>query len=365
MVEISLCSYTVDVASVGVDRGEVHLPFLVLHVHSALVCEQHSVASVAGWHYTVEHVDTTLDALKDVLRCADTHKIAWLVLRQDGVDHLNHLIHYLRWLADSQSADCIAVGSLVGNELCCLGTQVLVGAALHNGEQTLLVTIQRLSLVKPLDAPVKPALGHSQAVLCVGVITQSGRTFVESHHDVGTDNTFSVHYILRSEDVLRPVDVASELTSFLCQLANAGQREYLEAAGISQNRAFPAIEPVQSACCPKHVKPRTQIKMISVSKDYLSLYLVTKLREMYSLDSSLSAYRHEDWGADLAVVGRYQSCACVRGIVSVLKFEFHCSFPFATRPLVAGLSSSTVKLTGLSTISSVRAKSHTSCTFST
>lgn len=67
MMEICLRVYAVDITSVRVDGGEVGFPFLVAHVHGTLIGEQHRIASITGRHDTVEHIDTTLYRLKDVL----------------------------------------------------------------------------------------------------------------------------------------------------------------------------------------------------------------------------------------------------------------------------------------------------------
>ena len=230
VVEISLGVHEVGGASVGVDGREVVLPLFVPHVHGAVVGEEHGVAAVSGGHHAVEHVNPALYSLKYVLGGAHSHKIARLVLRQNAVDHLNHVVHHVGGLAHGKTADGVAVGTLVGDELGGVGAQVLVGAALYDGEEALAVTVERLCLVESLDAAVEPALCHFKAALGILAVALSRRALVERHDDVGSDDALSVHHVLGSEDVLRAVDVAAELTAFLAQLAYACEREHLKAA---------------------------------------------------------------------------------------------------------------------------------------
>ena len=56
MMEIGLRVDTVYLTAIGINGREVVLPLLVPHVHRSLISEQHGVATVAGWHHTVEHV---------------------------------------------------------------------------------------------------------------------------------------------------------------------------------------------------------------------------------------------------------------------------------------------------------------------
>ena len=80
MMEIGLGIYTVGLASRWVDGTEVILPLLVLHVHRALIGEEHGVATIACGHDTVEHIHSALYCLKQVLRCSHSHEIAGFVL---------------------------------------------------------------------------------------------------------------------------------------------------------------------------------------------------------------------------------------------------------------------------------------------
>ncbi len=152
----------VDVAAVRIYRTEIYLPLLVAHVHRTVVGEEHGVAAVAGRHYAVEHVHASLDGFENVLRCSYAHEIARLVLRQDFVHHLYHLVHHLGRLAYGKSADGISVGSLVGNVLGCFAAQFGEGAALHDREETLLISVERFGFVEALDAAVSAIAGSAR-----------------------------------------------------------------------------------------------------------------------------------------------------------------------------------------------------------
>lgn len=154
VVEVGLRGYEVDVAAVWIYRTEVFLPLLVAHVHRALIGEEHGVAAVTGRHYAVEHVYAALDGFEDVLRGSYAHQISRLVFRQDFVHYFYHLIHHLGRLSYGKSADGISVGSLVGNVFGCFAAQVREGAALNDREETLLIAVEGLGFVEPLDAAV-------------------------------------------------------------------------------------------------------------------------------------------------------------------------------------------------------------------
>ena len=234
--------------------------------------------------------------------------------------------------------------------------EVLVGTALHDGKQRLVVAVQRLCLVEPLHAALQPPLGESQRLLGILVVAVSRGTLVECHHDVGTDDTLGIHHVLGGEDMLRTVNMAAELTAFLLQLADAGQRKDLKTARIGQDRTVPRIKLMQTACLAQDVQSRAQIQVISIAQNNLCLHLFAQFCEMHTFHATHRSYGHKDGSLYLSVVCGNQSCAGTAIRVVMLYFKFHFSLLF---------SSSIVKSNGLSTISLVSAKSHTSCTFST
>ena len=105
MMQIGLGVDTVYLTTIRINRGKIVFPFLVPHIHRALIGEKHGVSPVSGWHHTVEHIDASLDGFEDILRCTDAHQVAGSVFRQNIIHHLNHLIHYFGRFAYGQSAD--------------------------------------------------------------------------------------------------------------------------------------------------------------------------------------------------------------------------------------------------------------------
>ena len=184
-----------------VNRAEVVLPFLVLHVHCALICEEHGVAAVTCRHDTIEHVHSALYRLQDILWCAYSHQIAWLVFRQYIVDHLYHLVHNLCRLPHSESANGIAVSSFVGDVFGRLPSEVWILASLHDREEGLLVAIEGFCLAEAPYAAVEPSVGHLHRLLRVLVVCLAWGTLVECHHYVRSYDTLCVHDVLRREDV--------------------------------------------------------------------------------------------------------------------------------------------------------------------
>ena len=118
MVKICLSMNPVQFAAFTVDWREIIFPLLVSHVHRTIISKQHCISTVSCWHYAVEHVYASFDCLQYVLRCSYSHKVSRFVFRQDFIHNLNHLIHYLCRLANSKSANGIAISPLVGNMFC-------------------------------------------------------------------------------------------------------------------------------------------------------------------------------------------------------------------------------------------------------
>ena len=370
-MEISFRMDTVYLATIRIDRGEIVFPLLVTHVHRTFIGEQHGVTTITGRHHTIEHIDTAFDGLKDVLRCADAHQIAGLILRQDVIDHLNHLVHHFCWFSNSQTTNSVAVSSEISHMFCSILTEILIGTTLHDGEETLFIAIEWLRLTESLHTAFEPALCQSQTLLCVLVITLSWRTLVEGHHDVCSDDALRIHHVLRGKDVLRTVDMATELTTFLMEFTDACQRKYLKTSAVSQYRTIPGIELMQSACLTKDVKSWTEIEMIGITKNDLRLDLFSQFGEMDTLHTTCRTNRHEDGGLNRTMGGLYQTSSCVTGGICMLYFKCH-SAAVANSSLFtlhfftfSSFSSGMVKSSGWFTISLVRAKSHTSCTFST
>ena len=139
------------------------------------------------------------------------HEVAGTVGGQDGVDHFDHPVHHLRRFAHGQSADGVAVGIVLPDVLRRTGAQVGVTASLHDGEQRLVMAVPGLRLRVSFETAVEPPLGERQRLGGVFARCVAGRALVESHHDVGADRPLGVDHAFGREEVLRAVDVRTEM----------------------------------------------------------------------------------------------------------------------------------------------------------
>ncbi len=113
MVQVGLGGYLVDVAAGPGHWDSNPSPRLLSRMFIVpFIGKEHRIAAVAGWHYAVEHINTTLDCLEQVLGSSYAHQVARLVLWQNLIHHLDHFVHHLGRLAYGKTADGISVGSL-------------------------------------------------------------------------------------------------------------------------------------------------------------------------------------------------------------------------------------------------------------
>ena len=119
--------------------------------------------------------------------------------------------------------------------------------------------------MKTLYAAVEPVMCECEALLGVVVGGCARGAFVEGHYDVGTDAALDVDDLLGGEEMFRAVDMAAELTSLLAQLADAREREDLEAAAIGEHGAVEAVELVQAAGSLQHAGAGAQVEVVGVA----------------------------------------------------------------------------------------------------
>src|SRR5574344_641666 len=138
MMNIRFCVSSIHIGcAIRIEWGEVKVPSLVAKVDDAMFSEDLCVTTITCRHNTVKHVHSSFYTLKQVDRCAHAHQIARLVGRQNAIDHLYHLIHYICRFANSQTANGIAVSPLAGYILCRTNSQFLVSATLHDRKKAL------------------------------------------------------------------------------------------------------------------------------------------------------------------------------------------------------------------------------------
>ena len=321
---------TVYLTALRIDGREIVLPFLIAHIHCPFVGEQHRITSIAGGHHTVEHIHATLDGFEDVLRRTDSHQITGTVLGQDLIHHLDHLIHHLRRLTHSQTTNrgastvvqlCQHITHMLGSIL----AQILISTALYDGEQCLVIAIDRFSLVETFHASFQPALCQPQTLFGILVVALSWRTFVERHHDVGANHSLGIHHVFWRKYMPGTIDMTLELATFLTQLADACQREYLKAARVCQYRTVPGVELMQSASLSEDMKSRSQIQMIGIAENDLSLHLFPQFGEMHTLHTAHRTDGHKDGRLYLSVRGLYHSSPRVTIRICMFYFKRHLS----------------------------------------
>ena len=118
--------------------------------------------------------------------------------------------------------------------------------------------------------------------------------------------------------MLRSVNVRAELHALFAQLADAGKREYLEAAAIGQHRTVESVELMESASPLDDVQSGAQVEVVRVSQDNLSLDVVLQFVKMHAFHRTQCAHRHEDRGLNLPVVCCNQTSAGIRFGVRIL-----------------------------------------------
>ena len=59
---------------------------------------------------------------------------------------------------------------------------------------------------------------------------------------------------------------------------------------------------MQAASLAKGVKSWTQVEMIGIAQDNLSLYLLTQFREVHTFDATTCTYGHKDGSLYLSVI---------------------------------------------------------------
>ncbi len=145
-------------------------------------------------------------------------------------------------------------------------------------------------------------------------------TFVEDHHDIGTQLALYLHGLLRPEEHLVPVDRRAEGHALLGNLAQGTQAEYLEAAGIGQDRAVPVHEIVQRAVLADDSGAGPQHQVKGVAENDFGAGGAQFLGR-HRLDRAIGAHRHER--RCLYRASRKLECPAPRRAVTVGPGEVH------------------------------------------
>ncbi len=108
------------------------------------------------------------------------------------------------------------------------------------------------------------------------------------------------------------IQMRAEAHTFFCHLAQLAQAEYLEAAGIGEQRPVPAHKLVQPAQLPHQLVPRPQIKMVGIAQNDLRaqfLNQVNVLRNGFHRPSRADGHESRRFhitvsGVDAGLTGR-------------------------------------------------------------
>ena len=309
--------------AVGVEFGEIVLPLLVFEVDGALRGENHTIPAVAGGHHAVKHIYAPCHTFYNIGGSANAHQVSRLVFGEYVVDYLNHLVHHLHGFAYGEAADGIAVHSLTCNKLRRLFPQILVHAALYDGEVRLGVSVERGALIEMLDAPCEPLVRDVERLGGVFVSAGVGGALVESHHNVAADGSLDVHDVFRREKMLASIDVRAESDALVGDFPIFCERKHLKTAAVGKYRPVPANEFVQAARLVDDVHPRAEVQVVGVAKDDFGIDVVAEFALMNALDRPHSAYGHKNRGRNLAVIRANDAGAGVGFDVCMCYLEFH------------------------------------------
>ena len=183
------------------------------------------------------------------------------VFRQDRADSAQHAVHFGLGFANGQAADGQAGEVELFQTFQRFFTQIFIHRALYNAKQRIWV----FQVFKSLFTAFCPAQAHLQRFLRLAVRCFARGAFVQLHHDVGIQYGLDFHRHFGRKEQFVAVDRALECTAFFGQLAHVGQREYLEAARVGQNRLIPTDKFVQAAELFDDFQTGAQPQMVSVA----------------------------------------------------------------------------------------------------
>ena len=85
--------------------------------------------------------------------------------------------------------------------------------------------------------------GHARGF----VAGRIGQALIQHHHDVAAQGHLNVDGRFRGEHVLVAVEMRAEQDAVVCDLAEAGQADHLESAGVGEDGVWPGHEAVEAA----------------------------------------------------------------------------------------------------------------------
>ena len=174
-----------------------------------------------------------------------------------------------------------------------------------------------------VEASVEPPFGEVERLGGVFAGCVARGALVEGHHDVGPDGAFGIDDVFGGEEVLRAVDVGTEITPLLLELAARGEGEDLKAAAVGEHGSVPGGEAMDASGAFEDLHAGPQVEVVCIGQYDLSMSFVADVPVEDSLDGSGGAYGHEDRGPDRSVIGLEFTGAGLRGGVFLLEGKFH------------------------------------------
>ena len=90
--------------------------------------------------------------------------------------------------------------------------------------------------------------------------------------------------------------MGGEIHALFLDLAQAGQGEHLESAGVGQDRAVPGHELMQASHFAHNLVRRTEMQMVCIGQFHLAANIFQVFCTQCALDGALGANIHKDGG---------------------------------------------------------------------
>ena len=280
------------------DEGFAVAP--VEEIDASIGREHRTVAGKPCWKHAIEHVDPLGHPVPEIFWRADTHEIAWFLLRELWNDDVEHRSHLGFSLAHAQTADCNSRNIRGGDEFGAELAEFWIHATLANAEEYAFSLSIRSG--KSGDTAFQPAMSSHRGVLDFRQFGRQSDQVIERHHDVGAELPLDVDSALWSEHVQRTVYMRPKADALLGDLGLLGQREDLKSTAIRQDRALPPHERVKATCVIDEIRTGTEHQVIGVRQDDLRAEPINLVR-MQGLYRGLGPDRHEYWGLNPAIAG--------------------------------------------------------------
>lgn len=168
---------------------------------------------------TVHHVNSSCNSLDEILGCSYSHEIVWLIFWKDRRKDIENMIHVFLALSYRESANSNSWKIKWLDEFTWFSTKILIDNSLNNTEKCLWMKSffsSFLFIFSPLflwsDCPaMRPFHSNTSIFSC----RSAWRTFIKCHHDVCPKRILHIHHRLRSEEMLRSIEIWTKMDAIL------------------------------------------------------------------------------------------------------------------------------------------------------